>query len=131
MRRRDKSRSNRSETKNYSKRQNPVIFRCSCLYLFNSSRNLSVSETKTVAPSSMSQLRRSFSGLLPLPQVLESIVRQKHYGLCCCKFFSDLSFTKEKKSDIKSVWLWDLQIVKLLSSVDESKTVINSKDDEG
>ncbi|KAF3522830.1 hypothetical protein F2Q69_00046128 [Brassica cretica] len=44
---------------------------------------------------------------------------------------SDLSFTKEKKSDIKSVWLWDLQIVKLLSSVHESKTVINSKDDEG
>ena len=108
-----------------------AILRCSCLYLFNSSRNLSVSETKTVAPSSMSQLRRSFSGLLPLPQVLESIVRQKHYGLCCCKFFSDLSFTKEKKSDIKSVWLWDLQIVKLLSSVHESKTVINSKDDEG
>ncbi|KAH0853973.1 hypothetical protein HID58_092732 [Brassica napus] len=35
---------------------------------------------------------------------------------------SDLSFTKEKKSDIKSVWLWDLQIVKLLSSVHESKT---------
>ncbi|CAN6843128.1 unnamed protein product [Brassica oleracea] len=50
-------------------------------------------------------------------------VSEKHYGLCCCKFVSDLGFTKEKKSDIKSVWLWDLQIVKLLSSVDESKTV--------
>ncbi|KAF3560072.1 hypothetical protein F2Q69_00017178 [Brassica cretica] len=44
-----------------------------------------------------------------------------------------LSFVRSfsgKKSDIKIVWLWDLQIVKLLSSVDESKTVINSKDDE-
>ena len=29
--------------------------------------------------------------------------------------------------DIKSLWLWDLQIVKLLSSVDESKTVINCR----
>ncbi|XP_048593058.1 26S proteasome non-ATPase regulatory subunit 10-like [Brassica napus] len=38
---------------------------------------------------------------------------------------------QRRKSDIKSVWLWNLQIVKLLSSVDESKTVINSKDDEG
>jgi len=27
--------------------------------------------------------------------------------------------------------MWDLQIVKLLSSSDEAKTVINSKDDEG
>nr|VDD14569.1 unnamed protein product [Brassica oleracea] len=29
-------------------------------------------------------------------------VSEKHYGLCCCKFVSDLGFTKEKKSDIKS-----------------------------
>ncbi|KAL0774830.1 hypothetical protein Bca101_039982 [Brassica carinata] len=50
----------------------------------------------------------------------------------CLSFVRSFSgFTKEKKSDIKSVWLWDLQIVKLLSSVDESKTVFNSKYDEG
>ncbi|CAN6897571.1 unnamed protein product [Brassica oleracea] len=33
-----------------------AILRCSCLYLLNSLSNLSVSETKTAAPSSMSQL---------------------------------------------------------------------------
>lgn len=27
--------------------------------------------------------------------------------------------------------MWNLQVVKLLSSVDDSKNVINSKDDEG
>ncbi|WZZ63705.1 hypothetical protein YC2023_075075 [Brassica napus] len=65
---------------------------------------------------------------LSLQQLAKSISFRNKDGRSLLHVSASFGHSQEKKSDIKSVWLWDLQIVKLLSSVDESKTVINSAD---